>query len=55
MGDIPARYKEVTGFLNKREEYKHRRTGRNQLGSKTAPPKVYLILEARGKGFVPLP
>ena len=31
LGDTPARYKEVTGFLDKTEECKHRRTGRNQL------------------------
>jgi hypothetical protein len=27
----------------------------NSWDQKTAPPKVSLILEARGKGFVPLP
>jgi hypothetical protein len=26
----------------------------NNWDQKTAPPKVHLILEARGKGFVPL-
>jgi hypothetical protein len=29
--NTPAQYKEVTGFLHKTEEYKHGRTGRNQL------------------------
>ena len=32
LGDRPARYNEVTEFLYKTEECKHRRTGRNQLG-----------------------
>ena len=32
LGDIPARYKEVTGFLHKTEECKHRRSNRNHLG-----------------------
>ena len=27
----------------------------NNWESKAAPPKVHLILEVRGKGFVPLP
>ena len=31
LGDTLARYKEVTGFLHKTEECKHRRTGKNQL------------------------
>ena len=31
LGDTPARYKEVTGFLHKTEEYKHR-SNRNHLG-----------------------
>ena len=32
LGDTPARYKEVTGFLQKTEEYKHRSSGRKHLG-----------------------
>jgi hypothetical protein len=32
LGDIPARYKEVAGFLYKTEECKHRRSNRNHLG-----------------------
>jgi hypothetical protein len=32
LGDIPARYKEVTGLLYKTEEYKHRMSNRNHLG-----------------------
>jgi hypothetical protein len=32
LGDTPARYKQVTGFLHKTEECKHGKTGRNQLG-----------------------
>jgi hypothetical protein len=32
LGDAPARYNTVTGFLHKTEECKHGRTGRNQLG-----------------------
>ena len=32
LGDTPARYKEVTGFLHKTEECKHGRTGMSQLG-----------------------
>jgi hypothetical protein len=30
--DTLARYKDITGFLHKTEEYKHGRIGRNQLG-----------------------
>jgi hypothetical protein len=63
LGDTPARYKEVTGFLHKTEKCKHRRSNRNHLGwnsllttgIKMALPKIHLILEARVKGFVPLP
>ena len=32
LGDTPARYKEVTGFLHKTEECKQGRIGKNQLG-----------------------
>jgi hypothetical protein len=32
LGDTLARYKEVTGFLHKTEECKHRRSNRNHLG-----------------------
>jgi hypothetical protein len=41
-------------FYNKTEEC-ILKANRNQLWSKAAPPKVSLILEARGKGFMPLP
>ena len=32
LGDTQARYKEVTGFIQKTEEYKHRRSNSNHLG-----------------------
>jgi hypothetical protein len=32
LGDTPARYNKITGFLHKTEECKDGRTGRNQRG-----------------------